>query len=180
MRSRPFVLLVNDIPDHRQQYEAALRARGYDVRLVSTGADALEVAATVQLEGVVIDVRLPDMTGWELCGQIKAIQRHCDVPIVILAPDLSKDSVTRSREAGCASWLMRPAAADDVARAVEQVLAERRSEPIAGGAVMSARCCPACDGDEITGGVRIGPVQYFRCRLCGLRWRSNAQGEATA
>ena len=161
------------------QYEAAIRARGYDVRLVSAGAQALAMAATARLDCVVIDVRLPDMTGWELCRQIKAIHRHCEVPIVILAPDLSKESVERSREAGCASWLMRPAAADDVARAVEHVLAERRGEPIGGAVVMSALNCPACDGDEITAGVRVGPVQYFRCRLCGVRWRIDAQGEAT-
>lgn len=180
MHSRPFVLLVNDIPDHRGQYDAALRARGYEVRLVSAGAQALDVAATVQLDCVVIDVRLPDMTGWELCRQIKGIQRQCDVPVVMLAPDLSKESIARSREAGCASWLMRPAAAEDVARAVEHVLAERRGEPNAGAAIVSTRSCPACDGDEITAGVRIGPVQYFLCRACGLRWRIDAQGEATA
>ena len=77
------------------QYEAAIRARGYDVRLVSAGAQALAMAATARLDCVVIDVRLPDMTGWELCRQIKAIHRHCEVPIVILAPDLSKESVER-------------------------------------------------------------------------------------
>jgi hypothetical protein len=100
---------------------------------------------------------------------------------VILAPELTKDSAATSRDVGCASWLMRPAVADDVVRAVEHVLATGSHEPATHDAAMLAsQDCPACGSDAVRGGVRVGPVQYFVCRACGVRWRIDAQGEATA
>jgi DNA-binding response OmpR family regulator len=128
----------------------------------------------------VIDVRLPDMTGWELCRQIKADKRLAAIPVVMLAPDVSRDSLQASRSSGCASWLMRPSAPDDVVHAVRQVIADGGGHPEVHKAVIGARQCPSCDGDDLRGGVRIGLVQYFLCRGCNMRWRVDAQGEATA
>ena len=175
-----WILLVDDIPDHRRAYEAAFRARGYQVRLTSSGADALALVTQSRPACVVIDVRLPDMPGWELCRRLKADQRVSTVPVVILAPDVSRQSLQASRLAGCASWLMRPAAPDDVVHAVEHVLAHGAGHPELHNALLGARQCPACDADDLRAGVRIGAVQYFLCNACNMRWRSEAAGEATA
>lgn len=181
MPTSPLVLLVDDIPDHVQLYGAALRARGYRVQLVHTAREALDYCAAATPACIVIDVRLPDLPGWELCGRLKADQRHADTPVVLLAPDLSSQSVTASRAAGCASWLMRPASPDDVARAVEQVLSHGAAEPDSHeAALLTSHSCPACASDELRAGVRVGPVQYWTCRACNVRWRVEAQGEATA
>ena len=178
--STGWILLVDDIPDHRRTYEAAFRARGYLVRLAATGAEALALTRQARPACVVIDVRLPDMNGWELCGQLKADRRLATIPVVILAADVSKQSLEASRTAGCASWLMRPAAPDDLVRAVEHVLAHGRSHPELDQAVIGAKSCPACESDELRAGVRVGPVQYFVCKACNMRWRVDAEGEATA
>jgi CheY-like chemotaxis protein len=178
--STGWILLVNDIPDHRRSYEAAFRARGYQVRLTTSGAEALALLRQVRPVCAVIDVRLPDMTGWELCRQLKADKRLATMPVVILAPDVSRDSLQASRVSGCASWLMRPAAPDDVVHAVQQVLADGSGHPELDKALIGARHCPSCDGDDVRAGVRIGPVQYFLCKACHMRWRVDAQGEATA
>jgi CheY-like chemotaxis protein len=176
-----FVLLVDDIPDHVHVYGGALRARGYRVQLVHTAAEALAFCAKTTPHCVVIDIRLPDLPGWELCSRLKADPRNKKTPIILLAPDLSNHSVTASRAAGCASWLMRPAIADDVARAVEHVLAHGASEPDdQEAAVLTTQACPACTSDKVRAGVRIGPVQYWVCRACNVRWRIEAPGEATA
>jgi len=171
---------VNDIPDHMRTYEAAFRARGYHVRLTTTGADAMSLVRQMRPTCAVIDVRLPDMSGWELCRQLKADKRLASVPVVMLAPDVSRDTLQASRLSGCASWLMRPTAPDDIVHAVEQVLADGKGDPEMHKAVIGARQCPSCDGDKLRAGVRIGPVQYFTCKGCNMRWRVDAQGEATA
>ena len=173
-------MLVNDIPDHMRSYEAAFRARGYLVRLTPSGEDALILLRQSRPACAVIDVRLADMSGWDLCRTMKADKRFASIPVVMLAPDVSRQSAEGSRSSGCASWLMRPAAPDDVVRAVEHVLAAGHHQPALQDAVIGARNCPACDGDDVRAGVRIGPVQYFVCRACHMRWRVEAQGEATA
>jgi DNA-binding response OmpR family regulator len=175
-----WILLVNDIPDHMRAYEAAFRARGYQVRLMSKGAEALALTRQIRPACVVIDVRLQDMNGWDLCRQLKADKRLAPVPVVMLAPDVSRESLHASRLSGCASWLMRPSAPEDVVHAVTQVLANGNGHPEMDNAVIGARQCPSCDSDDIRAGVRIGPVQYFMCKSCSMRWRIDAQGEATA
>jgi CheY-like chemotaxis protein len=174
------VLLVNDIPDHVRTYEAALRARGYEVRLTTSGADTLRTAPQMRPECIVIDVRLVDMSGWELCRRLKGERGVAQIPVVMLVPDVSRQSLQRSREAGCASWLMRPGAPDDLVRAIEHVLAHGGGHPEVADALINACSCPACESEEVRAGVRIGPVQYFTCKGCQFRWRVDAQGSATA
>jgi CheY-like chemotaxis protein len=65
------VLLVDDIRDHAVNYEAALTRHGFQVRVVTTGEDALRVAGEALPDSAVIDLRLPDMSGWDLCREIR-------------------------------------------------------------------------------------------------------------
>jgi len=50
------ILLVNDIPDHMRAYEAAFRARGYQVRLTTNARETLAAAPQMQPQCIVIDV----------------------------------------------------------------------------------------------------------------------------
>jgi len=177
---KPSVLLVNDIPDHARTYEAALRARGYEVGLTASGADTLRRAQQTRPDCIVMDVRLVDMPGWDLCRRLKAERGVSQIPIVMLVPDVSRQSLQHSREAGCASWLTRPGAPDDLVRAVEHVLAHGGGHPGMDDALINACSCPACESEEVRAGVRVGAVQYFMCKGCQFRWRVDAQGTATA
>jgi DNA-binding response OmpR family regulator len=181
MRAAQFVLLVNDIPDHMHVYEAALRARGYRVSLADTGGEALDAARDARPDCIVIDERLSDMRGWDLCRQFKADAVLASIPIVMLAQELTAEAAAAGKHVGCDSWLARPAVPDDLARAVEEVLAKGTSAPEgAADAVLGGGACGACESTRIRAGVRIGPAQYFVCRACGFRWRAEATGEATA
>jgi len=177
---KPSVLLVNDIPDHVRTYEAALRARDYDVQLTTSGAETLRTAPRLRPDCIVIDVRLVDMPGWELCRRLKAERGVSRIPIVMLVPDVSRQSLEHSRAAGCASWLMRPGAPDDLVRAIEHVLAHGGVQPGTHDALINACSCPACDSENVRAGVRVGAVQYFTCKACQFRWRVDAEGTATA
>lgn len=178
---RDAILLVNDIPDHKDLYAAALRARGYQVVQAHTGDSALALAAIHRPRCIVIDLRLPDMTGWELCETLKRDRGLRQVPVVVLARDVSSHNSRASREVGCSAWLARPTVADDLVRAIEHVLALGQTKPANHQeAILGIRECPACRSEEIRAGVRVGPVQYYGCVTCGGRWRVEARGEAIA
>ena len=169
------ILLVNDIPDHVAAYERALVASGYQVTVASTGADALTHAATAPPDCAVIDVRLPDVRGWDLCRELKAGPAG-NLPIILLAPDVSKDSAADSASVGCNAWLTHPTIADDLVRVVRHVLAQDEPEPASPeDAALGARACPACAGERVKPTLRMALIQYFACRDCGFSWRVDSQ-----
>jgi CheY-like chemotaxis protein len=181
MRPAEFILLVNDIPDHMHRYEAGLRARGYRVTLARGAAEAIAAARGMRPDCIVIDERFSDMHGWELCRDLKEDPAVAGVPVVMLAQQLTMEAALQGKQVGCDSWLARPNGSDDLVRAIEEVLAKGTATPASREeAVLGATNCQACDSPRTRAGVRIGPAQYFRCQDCGLRWRVEASGEATA
>src|SRR5215216_6877864 len=70
-RAPEVVLLVDDIRDHAVNYEAALTRHGFHVRVATSGEEALRVARETLPDCAVIDLRLPDMSGWDLCREIR-------------------------------------------------------------------------------------------------------------
>lgn len=168
----PLVLLVDDIPDHARRYEAALKQQGYRVHLVHTAAAALAQARSEPPTCIVIDVRLPDVTGWDLCRTIRADPALKETPVVILTHDVCEDAAGDSETSGCSAWLAQPSAAHDVPRVVEYVLAQGRPLPASSSeALVGATNCPACGSDRVRATLRLGSIQYFACQTCRLSWR---------
>jgi two-component system, OmpR family, phosphate regulon response regulator PhoB len=172
MALQELVLLVNDIPDQASAYAAALTRDGYRVQLVTSGHEALGVVASAVPDCAVIDLRLPDMTGWELCQTLRAREDCRDLRLVVLTPDVSRMAAEDSAKLGCNAWLMHPSAADDLVRTVRQVLSLESTEPVSSdGAVLSLTLCPACGSEGVRPTLRVSAIQYYCCQNCRFCWR---------
>jgi CheY-like chemotaxis protein len=170
--SAKMVLLVNNIPDHASAYVAVLVAHGYRVRLATSGQEALRLVPEATPECAVIDLRLPDMSGWELCRVLKARGDCAAIRIVVLTPDLSRSAASDSTKAGCNAWLTHPTTADDLARTVRRVLNTETTEPSSEEeARLGLTECPACGSDRIRATLRVGSIQYYCCQHCSFCWR---------
>jgi CheY-like chemotaxis protein len=181
MRTTAHVLLVDDIPDHIGRYAAALRSRGFVITLSESGGEAIDAARRSRPHCIVIDERLSDMRGWELCRELKRDPSLMAIPIIMLAQELTMAAAARGQQAGCNAWLARPPLPEDLVRAVEDVMAAGGATPATpADALVGFATCAACESPRIRGGVRVGPVQYHVCTDCGFRWRTDAAGEATA
>ena len=167
------ILLVNDIPDHARSYESVLRRHGYRVQLVHTATAAVQAARAEPPACTVIDVRLPDVTGWTLCRAIKADPATATTSIIVLTDEVSQMRASDAAHSGCTAWLAHPANAHDVARTVEYVLATGRSHPDDGDAVVGITACQACGADRIRATLRLGTIQYYACRACNFSWRAD-------
>jgi len=169
------ILLVDNIPDHASSYEAALSERGHRVRLATTGLDALIIARSTPPDCTVIDVRLPDMSGWDLCKALKCDVATRETPVVVLTPDTSRAQALESARVYCNAWIAQPAQAEDLVRAVDHVLVQDESAPrTADEAVLGVTSCPACESDQVRATLRVSPIQYYACRACGHSWRTEA------
>ena len=172
MAAGEMVLLVDDIPDHVAAYERALTGHGFRVRLARTGQQALEIVKETVPECAVIDLRLPDMSGWDLCREMKVPKRTREMPIVVLTPDISRGCVADSAKAGCDAWLAHPTVAEDLVRTIRRVLELDAAAPEPGDAVLDIIECAACGSDQVRPTLRMSPIQYYSCKACGLYWRA--------
>jgi DNA-binding NarL/FixJ family response regulator len=123
---------------------------------------------------VVIDLRLPDMSGWELCRDLKG-SHNPGIRVIVLTPDVSKTCADDSTKVGCHAWLAHPTVPEDLVRTVEQVLESEADQPSSlEQALIGLTFCPGCESDKVRAQLRVGLVQYFRCMACGFSWRMEA------
>jgi CheY-like chemotaxis protein len=168
------ILLVDDIPDHAERYEAVLIREGFRVVHVRTGEEALSITRQSLPECAIIDVRLPDMSGWDLCREIKGRQQ-ASTRIIVLTPDVSAMCAADSAKAGCHAWLSHPTVADDLARTVKQVLQLDSDQPASlEASLLGLKECPACGKETIRATLRVGVIQWYCCRSCSFCWRVEA------
>lgn len=169
------VLLVDNIPDHITTYSRSLAEVGYRVEVVRSAVAALDSARACVPDCIVIDVRLPDMTGWDLCRELKRDDRTMHVPVLVLTPDTARGHALESARVLCNAWIAQPSQADDLVRAVEHVLSQEQDSPrTLDDAVLGVTVCPACESDRVRATLRVSPVQYYSCRACGHGWRVEA------
>src|SRR5215216_2381845 len=168
------ILLVDDIRDHAVNYEAALTRAGFNVRVATTGEEALRVARETLPDCAVIDLRLPDMSGWDLCREIRKPQPDEPLAIIVLTAEVSKMSAENSAKAGCNAWLAHPMRADDLARTVRQVLDTETDAPATvEEALLGLKRCPVCESETVRVALRVGPIQYYCCKACSFCWHAD-------
>jgi len=169
------VLLVDDIRDHAVNYEAALTRHGFHVRVATTGEEALRVVREALPDCAVIDLRLPDMSGWDLCRELRKPRANNGgaPPVIVLTPEVSRVCAEDSAKAGCSAWLAHPTIADDLARTVRQVLDYETDAPSSvDEALLGFKRCPVCESDTVRATLRVGPIQYYACKACSFCWRA--------
>lgn len=105
------VLVVDDDPQLVRALAINLRARGYQVDVASDGASALEEAAQMSPDVVIVDLGLPDMDGIQV---VRGIRRLSGVPVVVLsARDASTDKV-QALDAGADDYVTKPFGMDEL------------------------------------------------------------------
>ena len=102
------ILLVDDQPENLQLLSETLSGRGYELRRVLNGQLALQVAQFDPPDLILLDIRMPDMNGYEVCSRLKANDDTKDIPVIFLsALDEPLDKV-RAFDVGCADYISKP------------------------------------------------------------------------
>ena len=87
------ILLATAIRDHADAYERELEDKGFHAHIARTGEDAMAAALGQRFDCIVIDLRLPDMPGSELFGEIKREAQLRATPVVLLTRSTVADNL---------------------------------------------------------------------------------------
>jgi DNA-binding response OmpR family regulator len=121
----PKILIADDERDIRDLITFTLQFAGYEVIPTANGEEALQAALREVPDLILLDVRMPRMTGYEACAQIKAgaLTRH--IPVVFLSAKGQEAEVQTGLEAGAAEYILKPFSPDELTAKVKSILAKQ-------------------------------------------------------
>jgi two-component system response regulator VicR len=122
-KMQPKVLIIDDDDDLQLLLSNTLESRGYDVVTASSGPEGLRLFHQEQPDLVLLDVRMPEMDGWEVLERLRQLST---VPILMLTAIHGVPSRVRGLSHGADDYLVKPFHQDELAARIEALL--RRSQ----------------------------------------------------
>jgi sigma-B regulation protein RsbU (phosphoserine phosphatase) len=120
------VLIVDDAPANLRLLSQMLSERGYGVRAVTSGSRALASVRAIPPDLILLDVKMPEMNGYEVCEHLKADAETRDIPIIFIsALDATQDKV-KAFTVGGVDYVTKPFQLEEVLARVETHLALRK------------------------------------------------------
>ena len=118
------ILIAEDERDIRDLITFTLRFAGYEVIPTVNGEDALQKAKAELPDLIMMDVRMPKMTGYEACKNMKEDERLKDTPVVFLSAKGQESEVQTGLEAGAVEYILKPFSPDQLTERVRVLLQE--------------------------------------------------------
>ncbi len=118
------ILVAEDERDIRELINFTLTFAGHKVTTVPNGAEAVEIAPQVMPDLIMMDVRMPKMTGYEACRQLKTIESVQHIPVIILSAKGQDEEVSMGKEAGAVAYILKPFAPEDLTKRIAEILAQ--------------------------------------------------------
>ena len=116
------ILIAEDERDIRDLVAFTLRFAGHEVVAVGNGEEAVEAARQEMPELILMDVRMPRMTGYEACEKMKADPQVSDIPVVFLSAKGQDSEIRTGLSAGAAEYLLKPFAPSELTQRVAELL----------------------------------------------------------
>jgi two-component system alkaline phosphatase synthesis response regulator PhoP len=118
------ILIAEDERDIRDLVAFTLRFAGYEVVAAVNGEEAVALAPKENPDLILMDVRMPRMTGYEACRILKANPEMKDIPVVFLSAKGQESEIQTGRGVGAEEYLLKPFAPDQLTERVRAILAK--------------------------------------------------------
>jgi two-component system, sensor histidine kinase and response regulator len=124
--SKGNILIVDDTPDNLRLLSSALSEREYKVRSVINGEMALMGAQAAPPDLIMLDIKMPDMDGYEVCQRLKENQQTCEIPVIFIsALDEVFDKV-KAFTSGGVDYIQKPFHIEEVLARIENQLSSSK------------------------------------------------------
>ncbi len=118
------ILIAEDEPDIRELVAFTLRFAGHEVVATSNGEEALHKASEMVPDIILMDVRMPRMTGYDACRAMKADPLLKNIPVVFLSAKGQDSEIQTGLDAGAEEYLLKPFAPDQLSERVKAILSK--------------------------------------------------------
>jgi PAS domain S-box-containing protein len=108
MKTKPVILVVDDVPQNIELLEAYLTGQGYKIVTAANGEEALEEISGNQIDLVLLDVMMPGIDGFEVTRRVRQDNAQRLLPIILVTSLNEKEDRVKGIEAGCDDFISKP------------------------------------------------------------------------
>ena len=116
------ILVVEDIKTDAELLNDLLRLKGYDIKIVNRGADALEFVQKSPPDLILMDIQLPMMDGYEVTEKLKGDPKTKHIPIIAVTAYALQWDREKCLEAGCDEYMSKPIKTRELPRLIESFI----------------------------------------------------------
>ncbi len=118
------ILIAEDERDIRDLITFTLGFAGYEVVAAANGEEAVNLARQEVPDLILMDVRMPRMTGYQACAVLKTDPKLKDIPVIFLSAKGQDTEIQAGLQAGAQEYLLKPFAPDQLTARIQTVLAQ--------------------------------------------------------
>jgi len=118
------ILVVDDEPDIVRVITKTLEVNGYEVITANDGQEGLEKAKTEKPDLIVLDLMLPKIDGYKVCGLLKKDTRYVKTPIILFTAKAQAKDVKLGEEVGADAYITKPFEAEVLLSKIEELIKE--------------------------------------------------------
>lgn len=102
------VLVADDTPENLKVLYKTLKSEGYNLSLVKSGEEALNIASTFVPHLILLDIVMPGINGFEVCRQLKSNQKTKNISVVFLSAKMDSEDIIKGFEVGASDYITKP------------------------------------------------------------------------
>lgn len=122
------ILIVEDEPALNDAYQTILRKEGYDVTVAFDGSEALELVKTFEPQLILLDLRMPKVSGIEFLKKYQAATKHPSVKIIVFSNLDAQKDIDAAYQLGAQRYMLKAwASPNELVKLVKETLATDQS-----------------------------------------------------
>ena len=119
------LLLIDDEKDFVDTLTVRLEAKGYDIIKAFDGKEGLEKAHAEKPDLIVLDIMMPEMSGYDVCRKLKVDQKFNNIPIIILTAKFEPNDIRFGKDMGADAYLTKPVELNILSDKIAELLKNR-------------------------------------------------------
>ncbi|GAA6618711.1 response regulator [Scytonema sp. NUACC26] len=108
------ILIVDDTPHNIQVLSAMLESQGYQVKKAISGQFALQGVKLAQPDLILLDVYMPEMSGYDVCQKLKSMPETKDIPVIFISASDNVSDKVKAFEVGGVDYIIKPFQAEEI------------------------------------------------------------------